>query len=237
MVLELTEIENIFKSSRDSNIGLGKSGFTKIRYESGNTTPDISEGEIVIWELGQGQGEFFTNDTSEVDLDATIERKGTSFTIGTTSEDGDFTLATIAIKVFREGSPGTIDMELWEVDGDGFPTGSTISTGSFDGNTLGTSSPGEVVTITMTTVTLKAGTKYAWSLKGDSLSASNEIKIRRNLTPGSYPAGNGLESNDSGSSWADVNGSRYFDLQGGGKFMLIKMTDGVVYQATLTKLP
>lgn len=207
----------------------------------GDTAPTINTpGDMVVWERGEGQGESYTNDNASTTmLTSANSRAGNSFTIGGITDDGDFTIASAAFRVIRIGTPGTIDVDVYAVDGNDEPTGASLSSGTFNGDSASTSNPGTVLTATMSSATLKQNTKYAIICKADDIGGGEELNFRYRNGAGTppYEFGDELKSGDGGSTWTvDHDDTIYFDLQGGGKFLLIKMSDGDTYQAPLVKL-
>jgi hypothetical protein len=75
-------------------------------------------------------------------------------------------LSSISLVLYRQGSPGTLTVRLYATSG-GKPTGSALSTGTTDGDTLTTDVYGEWRTVTMSAYTLTAGTTYAITLQAE----------------------------------------------------------------------
>ena len=84
-----------------------------------------------------------------------------TFTIGTVGNNEAFTLSTITLEGYRVGSPGTVNVNVFAVGANSEPTGATISNGSFNGNTITTSTDGEEISVTMTSVRLLKSIEYA----------------------------------------------------------------------------
>lgn len=135
---------------------------------------------------------------------------GTSFPVTGSNYDLD----TVTGKFWREGTPGTITIELKETSS-GLPTGSVLSSGTFNANSITTSSTGENVAITMSAYELVDGTNYAFYIKCPSCSGTDRIKMNMSSTGGS--TGNSwVDSTDSGSTWSipDANYIFYYSIDG-----------------------
>ena len=171
------------------------------------------------------------------DLGDGINREiGQTFTIGTTAPNSEFRIASVTCKGFRTNSPGDITMELYAADSNDEPTGSLLATAVFDGDTLTTSTTGQEFTFNFTEVLLVPDQKYfIW------LMAENDIVNGVRLigtTSSSYSAGQVMSTVDDGTNWA-ANPTRdlFFKIGGDGKFLLVKATDGNIYQSRLERIP
>lgn len=125
-----------------------------------------------------------------------------TFTVGTSGPNVTHYLNKTILYLNKFGStPGTIKITIRAVDGTGQPTGTNLSNGTTDGNTLGNViDVYEARTIMMSNMSLVAGTKYSIVMTALTADATNYIRI--SLTnPGTYAGGNTLVSWDSGSSW------------------------------------
>ena len=80
------------------------------------------------------------------------------FTVGAVGANEDNTLTSIHIRGYRVGNPGTVTLNIHNVDGESMPTGGPISTGSFNGNEIGTEM--QTIEVSMTPVVLSASTMY-----------------------------------------------------------------------------
>jgi len=112
-------------------------------------------------------------------------------------------LTEVKVKVYRSGSPGTVEMSLKAVDGSGHPTGGDLSTGTFDGDDVGQGSPSaEWVTVDMTDVTLAASTERALLMKApDGADTNNDINWQVDSNDGAYIRGNTEWTTDGGTNW------------------------------------
>ncbi len=126
------------------------------------------------------------------------ENQGQSFTIGTTGDDVPFTIGFITFNGYKSGSPGTIRANLYTVDGSGFPTGSVLSTGTFNADLSNTSA--QYDTIIMSSYDVSIATKYAIEWVCPSCDGSNNYTIEATTANG-YAGGNSMYI--SGSSWTN----------------------------------
>lgn len=111
-------------------------------------------------------------------------------------------IISVKLKMYRDGSPGTITVSIKATDDDGHPTGDDLCSGTTNGNTLPTSPPYEWREITLGNgYDLDAGTKYAIvarALDGDGM---NFVGWRCDTSSPTYAGGNNERSVDGGSSW------------------------------------
>lgn len=115
----------------------------------------VRDDRIAYWEtmLAYGRGNVYD-----------YESHAQTFTAAISSA-----LTSISLVLYRQGSPGTLTVRLYATSG-GKPTGSALSTGATDGDTLTTSYNGEWRTITMSDYTLTAGATYAITLQAENYS-------------------------------------------------------------------
>ena len=82
--------------------------------------------------------------------------------IGQTFTTGDnYDLTKVTLKLRKAGSPGRCFVDIYAVNGDDLPTGSTLGFGSFNANNITESASGELVDIPITPTSLTTGTIYA----------------------------------------------------------------------------
>lgn len=85
-----------------------------------------------------------------------IDEIAQTFTAG-----DDYDLTKVTLKLRKTGSPGRAFVEIYAVDGNGFPTGSLLGFGSFEANLLTENVSGELKDIPITPTSLSSGTVYA----------------------------------------------------------------------------
>ena len=124
-----------------------------------------------------------------------------TFTVGTVGPNENHNITKVKLKLFRVGSPGTITVSIRATDGSGLPTGSDLSTGTIDGNTLTTDNTGEWYEIEMSSYTLQASTKYAIIMRATNPGASSGVGYREDSTVPTYSGGIAISSSNSGSTW------------------------------------
>lgn len=155
--------------------------------------------------------------------------EGQTFTIGTTATDGNYNITSTKWKIWKTGSPGTITAVLKAVDGDGLPTGSDLSTGTYAGNTLTASSAGEVIEISMSSYEMQETTQYAIYLKATDGDSSNKIGSKFNYQGNPYSGGTWIATSSGDGGWGIQSSTSdfYFEVYGtaataGTKFQINK---------------
>ncbi|MHA1290307.1 MAG: glycoside hydrolase family 78 protein, partial [Candidatus Thorarchaeota archaeon] len=112
-----------------------------------------------------------------------------------------FTVTSVDLKLYRIGNPGTITVSIRETDGDGYPTGNDLCSGTYDGNTITTDTDGVWYEIAVGDgADLSDSTKYAIVVRATSGDFDNKIGWRADDS-NDYSYGRRDYSNDSGSSW------------------------------------
>jgi len=137
---------------------------------------------------------YNTGDNDFARTDATTWRFQT-FTPDTTHN-----ISSVKLKGYKDGLPGTLTVSIRATSG-GEPTGGDLVSGTYNGDSLSSSSPGAWFEITMTgsSPTLTASSQYAIVVRGAN-AENNSLMWRINIG-GSYTGGTGGLSTDSGSSW------------------------------------
>ena len=141
-----------------------------------------------------------------------------TFTVGSTPH----TVTSVQLKLYKHSgsNPGTVTVSIRATDGSGHPVGGDFTSGTIDGNTLGSSSPGAWVSILVTEYTLLANMKYAICIR-----AANNGIYARLANPGTYPDGNHESSSNSGSSWATKSSDLMFEVWGSPYFITTTVTE------------
>lgn len=115
----------------------------------------------------------------------------------TFTASANYNIGSVKLKLWRFTTPGTITISIRATDGSGQPTGTDLVSGTTNGNTLTSSSPGEWREITFSVpYSLTSGDKYAIVVRA----TSSAIYWRNSMVAG-YANGNREESGDSGLSW------------------------------------
>jgi hypothetical protein len=125
-----------------------------------------------------------------------------TITIGSSGENTDFTLKSIKLKVYRNGSPGTCNVYIRSFSEESGIGSENLSSGSFNANDLTDSSPGEFLNIEMSSVKLEAGKSYAIVFNCPDGSWGNELYFRMEEGTPTYLGGQYYYSEDAGSTWA-----------------------------------
>ena len=137
---------------------------------------------------------------------------GQSFTVGTTGTNENFSITSVKVKIYKVGSPGDVYVNLYAVDGNGYPTGSSLSSGVTDGDTLTTNTAGEEREITMSSYELQASTKYALVFETEFFDGSNMCRMILNSADASYTGGAYLYMD--GEDWAEAAYDVWFEVYG-----------------------
>lgn len=139
---------------------------------------------------------YIVDDDSNFRLNSANDTLAQTFTPQTAH-----TLTEVKVKVDRVGLPGTVTLYIKAVDDDSKPTGSALSTGTFDGDTLVTEGVYEWKTVTMESVNVLSGTEYAIQMIVAGADSSNLIDWKINANDGAYTRGHTSWSTDGGSTW------------------------------------
>jgi hypothetical protein len=231
----MPKMKGIFESSKRAEVGLGNTtGFFRIRYDEGNIMPSIDEGELVIWNLGNGIGEYYTPASPGVifDLGDAVGRVGgQSFISGTTSPNSEFRATSIIFKGYRGGAdPGNITLNLYLADASGFPTGASIISSVVDGTDVTTNVNGQEIEFIFAETILAASTSYFFKLEVQN----NVVDAIRVLGLTEYAGGH--MSWNTGGGWIADATDLYFKISGKGKYLLIGMPDGTTQAAILNSI-
>jgi hypothetical protein len=118
-----------------------------------------------------------------------------------------YSFVSAKLLMYRAGaSTGTVTISIRATDINNKPTGDVLASGTFDGDTLTTSTTGEWKEIIFSVpLSVTSGTKYAIQVYRSS--ATSTVYWRYDAT-GAYAGGQAARSTDSGSSWtvfADVD--------------------------------
>lgn len=120
-----------------------------------------------------------------------------SFTTGAISVP----LSYVQVYLFREGTPGNISLYIIETDNLGKPSGSALTISTVNGNSLGTSSVGQLVRFNISPVVLEKNMQYAVVLYAADGSDGNEINWKVDSSSPTYSGGTVVTSIDGGSTW------------------------------------
>jgi hypothetical protein len=141
-------------------------------------------------------------------------------------------ITSVDVKVYKASTPGTIDVEIYNVisggGDDGKPdiTGGAIATGSYDGNSITSDSAGEEVNIVLTGgPTLLSGTRYALvqRLDDEGLGGAAAIYWKGDNLEG-YSRGANYRSTNSGSTWSVQSVDLFFREYGPGDANPVNVT-------------
>ena len=119
-------------------------------------------------------------------------------------------VSQIKILIFRGSaamSPGTVTVGIRAVDGSGHPTGSDLTSGTFNGNTVTTDAAGEWISVTLLEYTLASGIQYAIVIRAPNGGPGDYLCWQRDVSSPTFTGGNLEYSIDSGVSWTAYTGS------------------------------
>jgi hypothetical protein len=128
---------------------------------------------------------YDSGDDSQVKIYGTSRWAAQTFTPST-----GHIITKVILLLYRQGSPGTIDVSIEGTDGSGHPDGNVLCSGSTNGDTLPTSSPYEWREITLGDgADLSASTNYAIVIKATSGDNSNNVQWRTDSSSPTYSGG------------------------------------------------
>ena len=133
---------------------------------------------------------------------------GQSFTIGTLSENTDYNLRAVKLKLYKNSGVGTVIVSIRTVDQNGFPTGSDLSTGLINGDNLTTTfgvNGGEWYEIEMSPYVLQKSRTYAIILRAPNSQFPSSLTWKGLNSDFGYIGGRAFVSRASGTYW--LNGS------------------------------
>jgi hypothetical protein len=162
--------------------------------------------------------EYFSNAVINPQSLFGIWWKAQTFTVGNTGPNEDFNIVSTKIKVYRTGSPGTVNAVIRNVDGSGHPTGSDLCSGSINGNSFVSYSPAQWYEIGLRSVAtngcrLTSGTKYTLIINASSGNGSSLINWEYDSAD-IYTGGNRESSSNSGATWSADSGDYKFEIIG-----------------------
>jgi len=145
-------------------------------------------------------------------------RLAQTFTIGNTSADEAHIITSVKVEVSRYGTPGTpgiTNVEIKAVDGSNKPTGSVLSSGTFDADTLPVYSTTEWRETTMSAYTLQPSTMYALILWGPNwVTTTDRLLWSQDASSPTYTGGQVNQSTDGGSTWTQFANDFMFEIYG-----------------------
>lgn len=144
------------------------------------------------WNTATDTGQFSLTSTAWVSM---------AFTVGTVGTNENFDISKVVLKMWDDGSPGTITVDIHAADGSQKPTGPSLSSGTTNGETLG-GIPGIWRDITMSPYNLQASKTYTIVVHA----SGSQALLRHAGTE--YTGGQAWGSSNSGSTWT-YNGAPY----------------------------
>ena len=123
------------------------------------------------------------------------------WTAQTFNATADHSVTSVKLLLYRYGFPGTVTVSIRATDGSGHPTGSDLTSGTIDGNTLTTAPWGLWYEIALSPYDLTSGTKYAIVVRAPSGNLTDYLRWSYDDSAPTYAGGNFEASSDSGTNW------------------------------------
>jgi len=111
------------------------------------------------------------------------------------------TVEYVKLKLYQEGTPGILEVQIQGVDDAGKPDGMELTSGVVNGSQLAAASPGGWQRIDVDSFTLDTETQYAIVVRGTGTNAANNVHWRKDGSAGTYAGGQYGASTDSGGTW------------------------------------
>lgn len=140
-----------------------------------------------------------TGDNTSWTIASALTQQAQSFSVGAIA----VTVTSIKLKMYRSGSPGTITLAVYAVDGAGKPTGAALTSGTINGNTFTVDTAGEWYETAVTGYTLSANTSYTIVISCATANAANRFGIRHQNATNIYAGGKLFTSADGGGTWTN----------------------------------
>ena len=126
-----------------------------------------------------------------------------TFTVGNTGSNVNHYIGSVKLKLNRVGTPGTITVGIRATNATGYPTGSDLTYGTIDGNTITTDNQGLWYQINFTTpYLLSQSTKYAIIVRAPSCPGGSFFIWRFDSTGPTYSGGSYINGQNSGTTWS-----------------------------------
>ena len=129
----------------------------------------------------------------------------------------DQMIASVKLKLFRVGSPGTLTVGI-RLCAAGKPVGGDLCVGTIDADTLTEDTNGDWYEITLGDgYDVDIGSQYAIVIRAVDGDASNKVSWRADTSSPTYAYGTSVDSSDSGVSWSTYSGvDAMFEVWGAG---------------------
>ena len=153
---------------------------------------------------------YNTGDDGNRGFYQTLQRMAQTFTPSVAHN-----ISSVKVKLLRgtaDAAPGTVTISIRATDGDGKPTGPDLCSGTTDGDTVTSTSPGEWREVTLGAGTsLLANTKYAIIAKCQTDDPTKPIFWRRDASAPSYTGGSSFYTADQGVTWTALAEDSMFE--------------------------
>lgn len=154
--------------------------------------------------------EYYNANDDSADFICGAQWCAQTFTVGTSGH----MVTSVKLLLYRVGSPQTITVGIRATDS-GHPTGSDLTNGTINGNSLTENTAGAWYKIALTEYTLSASTKYAIAVRAPSATSGNYLFWRMDISATTYAGGNFEHSVNSGGTWtSDIDYDGMFEVWG-----------------------
>ena len=180
----------------DTTSGADKFLFQKGLFEA-KVSPTVSGNITVATNDGSSIAGLLTGGDNIIGIN------GVNWNAQTFTTTDSVDIMRIRLKLYRVGSPGALTVSIRETSA-GLPSGSDLSTTTFDADTLSAISPGAFIDTVVPVLTLSASTTYAVVVRALDGDGSNQALWRVDQTSPVYAGGARIYSSDNASSWTSV---------------------------------
>lgn len=129
----------------------------------------------------------------------------TTWVAQTFTASSNYNITSVKLKLWHVnggGAVGTVTVSIRATSA-GSPTGSDLTSGTIDGSTIGTASPGAWFEAALTSYALTSGTKYAIVIRAPTCAFADRLAVQRDVSSPTYTDGSEWFSGDSGSTWVE----------------------------------
>jgi len=171
---------------------------------------------------------FNTGDNAAGAIESSTIWRAQTFTA-----ESSHAITSVKLKLYRDGAPGTITASI-RATAEGLPTGSDLTSGTTDGDTLTTDTAGEWREITLASLELTSGVVYSIVIGQSNATPLNRADWRHDSSAPPYAGGTGCRSTDSGASWVSQSLDSMFEVWGGNSIDAVVTAQAVSSITTTT---
>ena len=147
----------------------------------------------------------------------------------------DHLIASVKLKLFRVGTPGTLKVSIRATSA-GKPAGGDLCSGEIDADTLTIDTNGEWYEITLGDgYEVKTDTTYAIVIRATTGDTDNKVSWRADISSPTYSGGSYVSSSDSGADWSAFSGvDTMFEVWGAGAPSPTTVTWGTLLKSQIS---